>query len=120
KGVVVLADTNRPDIMDTAVLRPGRFDEVVEMGSPGAEDREAIFAVHLAGKPLASGISARWLAAQSDGFSGAEIASVCNLAALRGVSRAVAEAGHSAGEDTKVEVTLDDLRHALDIVMDRR
>ncbi|MCF8044129.1 MAG: CDC48 family AAA ATPase [Desulfarculaceae bacterium] len=120
KGVVVLAATNRPDIMDTAVLRPGRFDEVVEMGSPGAEDREAIFAVHLAGKPLASGISARWLAAQSDGFSGAEIASVCNLAALRGVSRAVAEAGHSAGEDTKVEVTLDDLRHALDIVMDRR
>lgn len=120
KGVVVLAATNRPDILDPAVLRPGRFDEVVEMGSPGAEDREAIFAVHLANKPLASGISAGRLAAESDGLSGAEIAAVCNLAALRSVTRAVAEAGDSAGEETDVTVTLDDLRRALAMVMERR
>jgi len=120
KGVVVLGATNRPDMLDSAVLRPGRFDEVVEIGSPSAEDREAIFAVHLAKKPLAPGISARRLAAEGEGLSGAEIASVCNLAALRSVSRAVAEAGDSAGEDIKVEVRPDDLRQALAMVTERK
>lgn len=119
KGVVVLAATNRPDILDPAVLRPGRFDEVVEIGPPNPEDREAIFTVHLAGKPLTSGISARRLAAEAEGLSGAEIASVCNLAALRSVSRAVDQAGAVAGEETEVEVLPDDLRWALNTVMER-
>ena len=120
KGVVVLGATNRRDMLDPAVLRPGRFDELVEIGRPGPGDREAIFAVHLAGKPLASGISPAGLAAESEEFSGAEIASVCNLAALSGVSRAVAQADESAGGEVAVEVTAEDLRQALAMVKQRR
>lgn len=120
KGVVVLGATNRPDMLDPAVLRPGRFDEVVEMGRPDAKDREAIFTIHLAHKPLAPGISVRRLAAQSGELSGAEIASVCNLAALGSVSRAVAAAGSAAGEETKVEVTAEDLRQAVATVTARK
>jgi len=120
KGVVVLGATNRRDMLDPAVLRPGRFDELVEIGRPGPGDREAIFAVHLAGKPLASCISPAGLAAESEEFSGAEIASVCNLAALSGVSRAVAQADESAGGEVAVEVTAEDLRQALAMVKQRR
>ena len=90
KGVLVLGATNRLDLLDPAVLRPGRFDEIVEIPLPDEEDRREIFEVHLRGKPLAQGISAEGLAARTEGFSGAEIAAVCNKAALAAVRRAVA------------------------------
>ena len=90
KGVLVLGATNRLDMMDAAVLRPGRFDAIVEIPLADEADRREIFAVHLRGKPLAKGVSAKQLAAKSDGLSGAEIAGVCNQAALAAVRRAVA------------------------------
>ncbi len=90
KGVLVLGATNRIDMLDPAILRPGRFDEIVEINLPDQESRQRIFEVHLRNKPLAPGISASNLAAETDGFSGAEIEGVCTKAALRAVRRAVA------------------------------
>jgi transitional endoplasmic reticulum ATPase len=90
KGVLVLGATNRLDLMDPAVLRPGRFDEIINIPLPEETDRQEIFAVHLRGKPLGKGISATKLAARSAGLSGAEIAAACNQAALAAVRRAVA------------------------------
>ncbi len=114
KGVLVLGATNRLDIMDPAVLRPGRFDEIVEIPLPDEQERQEIFAVHLRGKPLAPKISAAELAARTEGLSGAEIAAVCNKAALAAVRRAVAAeiAQEGAGKD-KVLILPADLEAAL-------
>jgi transitional endoplasmic reticulum ATPase len=90
KGVLVLGATNRLDLIDPAVLRPGRFDEIIDIPLPDESDRQEIFAVHLRGKPLGKGISIPKLAARTDGLSGAEIAAICNQAALAAVRRAVA------------------------------
>ena len=90
KGVLVLGATNRRDMLDEAILRPGRFDEIVEIPLPDMESRRQIFEVHMRNKPLAPGISAAGLAAQAEGFSGADVQSACTRAALCAVRRAVA------------------------------
>lgn len=81
-GVIVLAATNRADILDKALMRAGRFDRQIEVGLPDVKEREAIFGVHL--KPIKTGsdIDREFLAKQTPGFSGADIANVCNEAAL--------------------------------------
>lgn len=82
-GVIIMAATNRPDILDSALLRPGRFDRQIAVDKPDLSGREQIFNVHL--KPLtklAPDVDAKKLAAQTPGFAGAEIANVCNEAAL--------------------------------------
>lgn len=82
-GVIILAATNRADILDSALMRPGRFDRQISVDRPDIVGREQIFGVHL--KPLtklASDVDAHKLAAQTPGFAGAEIANVCNEAAL--------------------------------------
>jgi transitional endoplasmic reticulum ATPase len=112
-GVLVLGATNRPDMMDPAILRPGRFDEIVEIPLPDEESRRLIFEVHLRKKPLAPGISACDLAANTQGFSGAEIESVCMKAALRAVRRAVIQRIGEPSEDAVVLVEPDDLATAL-------
>ena len=89
KGVVVLGATNRLDRLDPAILRPGRFDAVVEIPLPDELERREIFEVHLRGKPAARNLKIGALATKTKDFSGADIASVCNLAALRAVRRAV-------------------------------
>jgi len=83
-GVVVLAGTNRPEILDKALLRPGRFDRQIALDSPDIKSREEIFKVHLKPLKLAVDINenAKKLAAMTPGFSGADIANVCNEAAL--------------------------------------
>jgi transitional endoplasmic reticulum ATPase len=119
KGVLVLGATNRLDRLDPAVLRPGRFDEVVEIPPPEEPERREIFEVHLRGKPVARTVRISELAARSEGFSGAQIASVCNLAALRAVRRAVAPAGGSDSgrpsppTPSKALIEADDLTAAL-------
>jgi len=121
KGVLVLGATNRPDLMDVAVLRPGRFDEIVELPLPGKADRLEIFAVHLQGKPLAKGISAKELAARTEGLSGAEIASVCSKAALSAIRRAVAAETHQAGAGEKqLLIRPEDLEEALEEMLGER
>jgi transitional endoplasmic reticulum ATPase len=114
KGVLVLGATNRLDLMDPAVLRPGRFDEIVEIPLADEEDRREVFAVHLRGKPLAPGIDAGKLAARTEGLSGAEIAAVCNKAALAAVRRAVMkEMAKPGGAAVKVLIRPADVEEAL-------
>jgi len=107
KGVVVLGATNRADMLDPAVLRPGRFDSVVEIPMPDEKDRKAIFDIHLRKKPIASSINAKQLATKTEGFSGAEIAAVCNKAALNAVRRVVGKmkGEKSKGVDLRIEKT---------------
>lgn len=81
-GVIILAATNRPDVLDSALLRPGRFDRQVSIDKPDIIGREAIFKVHLKPIKLHEEIDAKKLSAQTPGFAGAEIANVCNEAAL--------------------------------------
>jgi cell division protease FtsH len=81
-GVIIVAATNRPDVLDSALLRPGRFDRQVSIDKPDIVGREAIFKVHLKPIKLHENVDAKKLAAQTPGFAGAEIANVCNEAAL--------------------------------------
>ncbi len=118
KGVLVLGATNRIDMLDAAILRPGRFDEIIEIPMADERDRKEIFAVHLKNKPLAPEISNDDLAARTEGFSGAEIASVCNKAAIMAVRRIV---DGGLGEEislTKAEVRIesDDINNTLEEV----
>ncbi len=81
-GVVIMAATNRPDVLDPALLRPGRFDRQIVVDKPDLKGREAIFRVHTRNLVLADDVDLHLLAAQTPGFAGAEIANVCNEAAL--------------------------------------
>jgi cell division protease FtsH len=81
-GVIVLAATNRADILDPALLRPGRFDRHIYLELPNQIERKQIFEVHLRPIVLATGVDVEFLAAQTPGFSGADISNICNEAAL--------------------------------------
>ena len=81
-GIIILAATNRPDILDSALLRPGRFDRQISIDKPDLKGRAAIFRVHLKPLKLAGDIDETKLATQTAGFAGAEIMNVCNEAAL--------------------------------------
>ncbi|MFC3880399.1 ATP-dependent zinc metalloprotease FtsH [Algoriphagus namhaensis] len=104
-GVIVVAATNRPDVLDSALLRPGRFDRQISIDKPDIVGREAIFKVHL--KPIKSSddVDAKKLAAQTPGFAGAEIANVCNEAALIAARR------------NKTAVDMQDFQDAVDRVI---
>lgn len=82
KGVIIIAATNRPDVLDSALMRPGRFDRQISIDKPDIQGREQIFNVHLKTIKLSNDVDAHKLAAQTPGFAGAEIANVCNEAAL--------------------------------------
>jgi cell division protease FtsH len=81
-GVILIAATNRPDILDPALLRPGRFDRQIAVESPNLEGRLAILKVHAADKPLAEDVDLRAVAKRTPGFTGADLANVLNEAAL--------------------------------------
>jgi len=102
KGVLVLGATNRADLLDPAILRPGRFDEWVDIPLPDEDGRAQIFAIHLEGKPLRKGMGLQDLVSRSAGLSGAEIHSVCTDAARAAVRRAV-----QAGAKKQVAVTIE-------------
>ena len=108
QDVKVIAATNRPELLDAALLRPGRFDRIIEIPMPDIEAREAIFRVHSGEMPKSKGIDARKLASMTEGFSGAEIKS------------AVLEAGISAISDNRKSVNKDDFVLAIKKVQDNR
>ncbi|MGA1154084.1 MAG: AAA family ATPase [bacterium] len=89
KGVLVLGATNRVDRLDEAILRPGRFDEIVKFAPPDSMEREEILKIHLKQKPLSDEVDATYLADLTEGWSGAELSAACNRAALLAVQRAV-------------------------------
>ncbi len=104
-GVIILAATNRPDVLDTALLRPGRFDRQISIDKPDIVGREAIFKVHLGPIKVAKDIDPKKLSAQTPGFAGAEIANVCNEAAL------------IAARKDKKAVDMEDFQDAIDRVI---
>ncbi len=105
KGVILMAATNRPDILDGALMRPGRFDRQIGIDRPDLVGREAIFKVHLKNIKIGPEIKPNVLAEMTPGFAGAEIANVCNEAALVAARR------------NKKAVDMDDFNHALDRVI---
>ncbi|HVW95732.1 MAG TPA: ATP-dependent zinc metalloprotease FtsH [Mucilaginibacter sp.] len=104
-GIIILAATNRPDVLDSALLRPGRFDRQVSIDKPDLNGREQIFKVHLKPLKLAEGLDPKKLSAQTPGFAGAEIANVCNEAAL------------IAARQNKEAVDMKDFQDAIDRVI---
>ena len=89
-NVVVIAATNRPDMIDPALLRPGRFDKSMLVAPPDEESREAIFGIHTRGKPLEDDVDLKKLAGMTEGCTGADIAAICNEAVMTSVRRLVA------------------------------
>ena len=87
--VVVIAATNRPDIIDPALLRPGRFDKSIYVGTPDRESRKKIFEIHTKSKPLAEDVDLEELAKDTDGYTGADISAVCNEAVMIAVRKLV-------------------------------
>ena len=81
-NVVVVGATNRPDILDTALLRPGRFDRIIMVGSPDEKTRDKIFEIHTKSMPLAKDVNIKELAKKTEGYAGADIASLCREAAI--------------------------------------
>jgi cell division protease FtsH len=90
-GVIIMAATNRPDVLDPALLRPGRFDRRVTIDLPDIKDREEILAVHAVGKPIASSVSLRRVAERTPGFSGADLANLLNEAAILTVRKGLSQ-----------------------------
>ena len=117
KGVLVLGATNRLDMLDPAVLRPGRFDEVVEIPIPNEKDRKEIFEIHLQNKPLAPRIGLDDFVSKTEGFSGADIAGACHKAALTALRRVVEQGGgEKAGKRIKLQITKADLLRGMEEV----
>ena len=104
-GVIILAATNRPDILDAALLRPGRFDRQISIDKPDLAGRAEIFKVHLKPLKLNADVNADRLSTQTAGFAGAEIANVCNEAAL------------IAARNNKTEIDMQDFQDAVDRVI---
>jgi len=104
-GIIILAATNRPDVLDTALLRPGRFDRQISIDRPDVKGREAIFKVHLKPIKISQTLDIHKLAEQTPGFAGADIANVCNEAAL------------IAARKNKEAVDMSDFQDAIDRVI---
>jgi cell division protease FtsH len=105
EGIIVIASTNRPDVLDPALLRPGRFDRQVVVPNPDVVGREKILRVHMRNVPLAADVNVRTLARGTPGFSGADLANLVNEAALLAARR------------NKRMVSMPDFEHAKDKVM---
>ena len=87
EGIIVVAATNRPDVLDPALLRPGRFDRQVTVGLPDINGRDAILKVHMRNLPIAKNVKSKNIAKGTPGFSGADLANLCNEAALIAASK---------------------------------
>lgn len=105
EGIIVLGATNRPEYLDPALLRPGRFDRRIVLDLPDAKDREAVLAIHCRKKPLAKDINLREIAERTPGFSGADLANVVNEAAL------------FAARQNKTEIAQSDFLESIEKVM---
>ena len=101
EGVIVMAATNRPDILDPALLRPGRFDRQIHVGRPDIKGREEILKVHAKGKKLDEGVNLRTIARSTSGFTGADLSNLLNEAAIM------------AARDNRPVLTMEDLDEAM-------
>jgi len=110
-GVLIIGATNRVDLVDNALLRPGRFDRILEVPLPDAKGREHIFKIHTKKKPLADSIDFARLVELTEGFSGAEIEGVCNRAAMSAVRRYVNNKEKSV---KSIKITQEDFENAIE------
>ena len=106
EGVIILAATNRPDVLDKALLRAGRFDRQIVVGSPDVKAREQILEVHARKKKLAEDVDLKVIAKNTSGFAGADLENVLNEAALLAARRNYKEIGMKEIEDAMVKVTM--------------
>ena len=106
EGVIVLAATNRPDVLDKALLRAGRFDRQIVVGMPDVKAREQILEVHSRKKRLADDVDLKVIAKNTSGFAGADLENVLNEAALLAARRNIDEIGMKEIEDAMVKVTM--------------
>jgi cell division protease FtsH len=105
EGIIIIAATNRPDVLDPALLRPGRFDRQVTVNLPDAKEREAILNVHAKNKTFAKDVNLSYLSLRTPGFSGADLENLLNEAALLAVRR------------NKSEISMDEIDEATDRVI---
>jgi transitional endoplasmic reticulum ATPase len=116
-NVTVIAATNRPDIIDPALLRSGRFDRLIYIPVPDLEARRKIFEIHTRDKPIAEDVDLDILAKSSDGFTGADIASACNEATMLSIRDFVLEGGELSEERiAKRKISWDYFQKAMDKV----
>ena len=118
EDVVVIATTNRPDLIDAALVRPGRLDRHVHVPVPDEEARRKIFEVHTRGKPLAEGVDLDDLAARTDGYVGADIEAVCREASMAATREFISSVDPEEVDDTvgNVRVTTEHFEEALEEV----
>ena len=110
-GVLILAATNRPDMVDPALLRPGRFDVTVEIGLPDESQRLAILQVQVRGKPVAKDVDLKALALGTDGLSGADLGAICNRAALNAIRERIAQSQDGSAKSAKAQALQIQVRH---------
>ncbi len=116
-NILIIGTTNRLDIVDEALLRPGRFDRIIKVPNPDAKGRKHIFEIHTKKKPLANDVDIGKLVEQTDGFSGAEIAAIANRSAITALKRYV---GGKAQNVKDIKITQQDLTDAIDKVKPRK
>ena len=116
-NVLIIGATNRLDIVDEALLRPGRFDRIIEVPNPDTKGRQHIFKIHTKKKPLANDVNIAKLVELTDSFSGAEIAAVTNRAAITALKRYVDDKSQNVNE---IKITQQDLIDAVDKVKPRK
>ncbi len=116
KDVVIVAATNRPDMVDPALLRPGRFDRLIYITVPNKESREKIFAIHLEGKPIADEVKLSELAGITDGYVGADIEAICreaSMLAMREVIKPNVDKAEMLKMVEGIQLTKDHFKHAV-------
>ena len=113
---MIIGATNRLDIVDEALLRPGRFDRIIEVPKPDAKGREHIFMIHSKKKPLATNVNISKIVELTSGFSGAEIAAVANRAAVTALKRYVGGRSESVKD---IKITQQDILTAIDKIKPR-
>ncbi len=120
EGIIIIAATNRPDVLDPALLRPGRFDRQVVVPVPDIEGREKILAVHMRKVPLAPDVNARTIARGTPGFSGADLANLVNEAALLAARRKTRLVAMQDFEDAKDKVMMGAERRSMVMTEDEK
>ena len=120
EGVIMIAATNRPDVLDPALLRPGRFDRLVVVSNPDIVGREKILRVHMRKVPLANDVNVRTIARGTPGFSGADLANLVNEAALLAARRGRRSVGMSEFEQAKDKVMMGAERRSMVMTEDER
>ena len=119
-GIIIVAATNRPDVLDPALLRPGRFDRQVTVGNPDVIGREKILKVHMRNVPLAKDVDAKIIARGTPGFSGADLANLVNEAALLAARRGKRVVAMSEFEDAKDKVLMGPERRSMVMSQDEK